>query len=241
VNRLLGSTVGLRVLTRARVGENPPFRGVEKTRGNNRAENQPPEQTSLPNKPAGPAPAAARLPPLVIPPPAVDRTFLFPLRDEMVFSARAAGKRRDDAGTVLLPRRSSSVGRVSMLGASGGAMCLPKRPNSSGPTAVAWRLIFFLYRGPATPEVASGGRRTASSATSSGPALPADAAFIRLPGGLRAEARSALPRMAAPVRPRSLPPAPGPLPALPMTCGCLPADPLHSCRSTLPAACRCPP
>jgi hypothetical protein len=214
---------------------------VEKTRGNNRTESQPPEQTSLPNEPAGPAPAAARLPPLVIPPPAVDRTFLFPLRDEVVFGARAAGKRRDDAGSVLLPRRSSSVGRVIMLGASGAAMCLLKRPNSDWPPAVAWRLVFFLYCGPATPEVASGGRRTASSATSSGPPLPADSAFIRLPGGLREEARSALPRVAAPVRPRSLPPAPGPLPALPMTCGCLPAAPLHYWRSTPSTACRCSP
>jgi hypothetical protein len=229
VNRLLGSTVGLRVRTRVRIEENLPFRSVEKTRGNSRAKNQPPEHTSLPPEPAGPAPAAARLPPLVIPPPAVDRTFLFPLRDEMVLSARAAGKRRDDACTVLLPRRSSSVGWVIMLGASGGAMCLPERPNSCGPTAVAWRLGFFLYHGPAAPEVPSGGRGPASSATSSGPAFPTDPPFIRLPGGLRARARNAPPRVAAPVRPCSLTPAPGLLPALPMTAGRLPADPVHSC------------
>jgi hypothetical protein len=139
VIHLLGSTEGLRVF-----GEIPSFRGVEKARGNKRTEREPTEHASLPNEPAGPAPAAARLPPLVLPPPAADRIFLFSLRDDVVTGARVSGRRMDDAGTVLLPRRPSSVGRVIRLGASGGDMRLPKRPNSSWPPAVAWWLLHFL-------------------------------------------------------------------------------------------------
>jgi hypothetical protein len=124
--------------------ELPSFRGVEKTRGNKRTERQPTKHPALPNQPAGPAPAAARLPLLDPPLPAASRIFFFLLRAEMVTGARVSGKRMDDSGTVLLPRRPPSVGGFIVLGASGGDMRLPGRPNSCRPSAVAWQLLDFL-------------------------------------------------------------------------------------------------
>jgi hypothetical protein len=57
----------------------------------------------------------------------------------------------DDSGSVLLPRQPPSVGGFIVLGASGGDVRLPGRPNSCRPTAVVWQLLDFLQFFPSSP------------------------------------------------------------------------------------------
>jgi hypothetical protein len=221
--------------------EPPPFRGLEQTSGHESTERQPTKHSALPDQPAGPAPSAARLPLLDPPLPAASRVFFSFLRAEMVSGARVSGKRVDDPGTVLLPRRPPSVGGFLVLGASGGDMRLPGRPNSCGPPAVARQLLNFLQFPSSSPKVASGGHRATSSSPPSCPSFPAGGVFIRRPGSLPGEGRTAPPGPAAPFRPRSPPPVPGPLLAPPTPGGCLPSAPLDSGPPNLNAACRLPP
>jgi hypothetical protein len=221
--------------------ELPSFRGVEKTRGHESTESQPTEHSALPNLPAGPAPSAARLPLLDPPLPTASRVFFYFRGDEMVNVDRVSGKRVGDSGSVLLPRRPPSVGGFVVLGASGGDMRLPGRPNSCRPTAVAWQLLGFLPFSISSPNVSSSGHRATSSSPPSCPSFPAGGVFIRLPGGLPGERRTAPPGPAAPLRPRSPPPVPGPLLAAPTTGGCFPSAPLDSGPPRLNAACRLPP